>query len=69
MGRQNYSFEYILCLLKANFYQVTITSARMAPVTGCNKRNETICNVEDENFCFTTGVVCDGIKNCGVDDW
>ncbi|CAG9558437.1 unnamed protein product [Danaus chrysippus] len=55
--------------INANFYQVTITSARKSPAAGCNKRNETICTVEDDNFCFTTGVVCDGIKNCGVDDW
>ncbi|XP_026484154.2 uncharacterized protein LOC113392092 [Vanessa tameamea] len=55
--------------LNANFYQVTITSARMAPKRGCHKRNETVCTVDQINYCFTTGVVCDGIKNCGVDDW
>ncbi|XP_046974293.1 uncharacterized protein LOC124540669 [Vanessa cardui] len=55
--------------LNANFYQVTITSARMAPKRGCYKRNETVCTVDEINYCFTTGVVCDGIKNCGVDDW
>ncbi|XP_050357837.1 uncharacterized protein LOC126778392 [Nymphalis io] len=55
--------------LNANFYQVTITSARMAPIRGCYKRNETVCTVDQINYCFTTGVVCDGIKNCGVDDW
>ncbi|XP_023943618.2 uncharacterized protein LOC112049808 [Bicyclus anynana] len=55
--------------INAHFYQVTITSARLKPSQGCNKRNETICTVDRFNFCFTTGVVCDGIKNCGVDDW
>ncbi|XP_034837554.1 uncharacterized protein [Maniola hyperantus] len=55
--------------INANFYQVTVTSARLAPLKGCNRRNETICTVDLMNFCFTTGVVCDGIENCGVDDW
>ncbi|XP_045781123.1 uncharacterized protein LOC123878102 isoform X2 [Maniola jurtina] len=55
--------------INANFYQVTITSARQAPFQGCNRRNETICTVDQLDFCFTTGVVCDGIENCGVDDW
>ncbi|XP_045457276.1 uncharacterized protein LOC123667416 [Melitaea cinxia] len=55
--------------INANFYQVTITAARRAPKSGCFMRNETICTVDHIDYCFTTGVVCDGIKNCGVDDW
>ncbi|KAM3968423.1 uncharacterized protein ACR2FA_001909 [Aphomia sociella] len=55
--------------LNANVYQVTATSARKKPLNGCNFRNETICVIEKDEFCFTSGVVCDGIKNCGVSDW
>ncbi|XP_038216819.1 uncharacterized protein LOC119835854 [Zerene cesonia] len=55
--------------LNAHFYQVTVTSARLKPRSGCLLKNETICTVGDDDFCFTSGVVCDGIKNCGVDDW
>ncbi|CAH4038383.1 unnamed protein product [Pieris brassicae] len=55
--------------IQANFYQVTLTSARYKPRRGCTLKNETSCTVGQDHFCFTSGVVCDGIKNCGVDDW
>ncbi|XP_031767290.1 uncharacterized protein LOC113517784 [Galleria mellonella] len=55
--------------MNANLYQVTATSARKKPSVGCNFRNETVCVIGDDEFCFTSGVVCDGIKNCGVSDW
>ncbi|KAG6449141.1 hypothetical protein O3G_MSEX005906 [Manduca sexta] len=53
----------------ANLYQVTATSARQRPKEGCFRGNETICTVSGGDFCFSSGVVCDGIKNCGVSDW
>ncbi|KAJ8737652.1 hypothetical protein PYW08_000247 [Mythimna loreyi] len=55
--------------IDADLYQVTATSARLQPATRCNARNETLCVIDEQNFCFTSGVVCDGIKNCGVTDW
>ncbi|CAD0194223.1 unnamed protein product [Chrysodeixis includens] len=55
--------------IDADLYQVTATSARLKPPTGCNFRNETLCVIDRQEFCFTSGVVCDGIKNCGVTDW
>ncbi|CAK1554895.1 unnamed protein product [Leptosia nina] len=55
--------------LNANFYQITATTARVKPSRGCVVKNETICTIGEDHFCFTSGVVCDGIKNCGVDDW
>ncbi|XP_050683722.1 uncharacterized protein LOC126978728 [Leptidea sinapis] len=55
--------------LNGLFYQVTVTTARKKPYIGCNRKNETICVIGESEFCFTSGVVCDGIKNCGVDDW
>ncbi|XP_022118074.2 uncharacterized protein LOC110995294 [Pieris rapae] len=55
--------------LNAHLYQVTVTSARKKPRRGCTLKNETSCTVGEDHFCFTSGVVCDGIKNCGVDDW
>ncbi|XP_068629588.1 uncharacterized protein [Battus philenor] len=55
--------------MNANFYQVTVTVARSAPRGGCSRRNETICTIDGKDYCFTSGVVCDGINNCGVADW
>ncbi|KAJ8737189.1 hypothetical protein PYW07_000460 [Mythimna separata] len=55
--------------IDADLYQVTVTSARLQPATRCNIGNETLCIIDQQNFCFTSGVVCDGIKNCGVTDW
>ncbi|KAG6449142.1 uncharacterized protein LOC115442892 isoform X2 [Manduca sexta] len=55
--------------INANLYQVTATSARQRPKEGCFRGNETICTVSGGDFCFSSGVVCDGIKNCGVSDW
>ncbi|CAH1647629.1 unnamed protein product [Spodoptera littoralis] len=55
--------------INADLYQVTATSARAQPPTNCNPRNETLCVIDTQEFCFTNGVVCDGIKNCGVSDW
>uniref|UniRef100_A0A2A4J6I2 Uncharacterized protein n=1 Tax=Heliothis virescens TaxID=7102 RepID=A0A2A4J6I2_HELVI len=55
--------------ISADLYQVTATSARLEPPTKCNSRNETLCVIDRQEFCFTSGVVCDGIKNCGVSDW
>ncbi|XP_047041130.1 uncharacterized protein LOC124645370 [Helicoverpa zea] len=55
--------------ISADLYQVTATSARLEPPTKCNSRNETLCVIDRQDFCFTSGVVCDGIKNCGVSDW
>ncbi|XP_059062320.1 uncharacterized protein LOC131855110 isoform X1 [Achroia grisella] len=64
MSNSSFNSEF-----NANVYQVTATSARNKPATGCNFRNETKCVIGDDEFCFTSGVVCDGIKNCGVSDW
>ncbi|CAK1588758.1 unnamed protein product [Parnassius mnemosyne] len=55
--------------MNANLYQVTATAARIAPPRGCSLRNETSCNIYSVDYCFTSGVVCDGINNCGVADW
>ncbi|XP_050560429.1 uncharacterized protein LOC118282011 [Spodoptera frugiperda] len=55
--------------INADLYQVTATSARAQPPTKCSPRNETLCVIDTQEFCFTNGVVCDGIKNCGVSDW
>ncbi|CAG9781927.1 unnamed protein product [Diatraea saccharalis] len=55
--------------MDANFYQVTATAARKQPSNGCNSKNETVCDMQSDKYCFTSGVVCDGIKNCGVSDW
>ncbi|KAL0852085.1 hypothetical protein ABMA28_000329 [Loxostege sticticalis] len=55
--------------MDANYYQVTATSARKWPKRGCDAKNETICVTSEDKFCFTSGVVCDGIKNCGITDW
>ncbi|KAH9628006.1 hypothetical protein HF086_017981 [Spodoptera exigua] len=55
--------------INANLYQVTATSAREQPKTKCSPRNETLCVIDTQEYCFTNGVVCDGIKNCGVSDW
>ncbi|XP_049884901.1 uncharacterized protein LOC126379927 isoform X2 [Pectinophora gossypiella] len=57
--------------MDANMYEVTATSAR---VLGDNETcreflNETKCTIDNENFCVTNGVVCDGINNCGAKDW
>ncbi|XP_053624856.1 uncharacterized protein LOC128683344 isoform X2 [Plodia interpunctella] len=55
--------------LNATQYQITATAARLKPPKGCAKDNETLCTTLQDEFCFTSGVVCDGIKNCGVPDW
>ncbi|XP_072930377.1 uncharacterized protein [Epargyreus clarus] len=55
--------------MNAYLYQVTATTARQRPPTGCFKPNETTCTVNHRHYCFTSGVVCDGIRNCGVNDW
>ncbi|KAL4717681.1 hypothetical protein ACJJTC_000830 [Scirpophaga incertulas] len=55
--------------MDANIYQVTATSARKKPISGCNMINESYCTINEDNYCFTSGVECDGIKNCGVSDW
>ncbi|KOB69299.1 S-adenosylmethionine synthase, partial [Operophtera brumata] len=52
--------------INANQYQVTVTSARKKPLGGCLQWNETLCNVGQNQFCFTHGVVCDGINNCVI---
>ncbi|KAJ0183838.1 hypothetical protein K1T71_000261 [Dendrolimus kikuchii] len=71
-GRIRFSFlsnSSINADINAHLYQVTATSARLRPKKGCNLKNETVCSMNDADFCFTSGVVCDGIKNCGVNDW
>ncbi|XP_028168505.1 uncharacterized protein LOC114358679 [Ostrinia furnacalis] len=55
--------------MNANLYQVTATSARKKPRKGCDLKNESTCVISEDEYCFTSGVVCDGIKNCGVTDW
>ncbi|XP_037978049.2 uncharacterized protein LOC119694835 [Plutella xylostella] len=52
-----------------NFYQVTATAARATNDSDCPLSNETLCTFQDRNYCFTSGVFCDGIRNCGVGDW
>lgn len=32
----------------------------------CYRANETVCAIEGKKFCFTGGVACDGIENCGL---
>lgn len=32
----------------------------------CYRANETKCAIEGRRFCFTGGVACDGIENCGL---
>ncbi|XP_075991416.1 uncharacterized protein LOC142986701 [Anticarsia gemmatalis] len=56
--------------MNADMYQITGTTARLKPNNAsCNNKNETLCVSDRKKFCFTSGVVCDGIKNCGVTDW
>ncbi|XP_073953633.1 uncharacterized protein isoform X2 [Choristoneura fumiferana] len=58
--------------MNAHMYQVTATAARLKPPgeKNCYAKNETVCTIDNgEDYCFTNGVVCDGIKNCGVSDW
>lgn len=56
--------------IQAHVYQVTITAARAIPEGAhCQDKNETLCIMNNKRFCFTSGVVCDGIKNCGATDW
>ncbi|RVE46852.1 hypothetical protein evm_008497 [Chilo suppressalis] len=55
--------------MDAHVYQVTATAGRESPKAGCNWRNETMCTISETGYCITSGVVCDGIKNCGVTDW
>lgn len=54
---------------QAHMYQVTATAARVRPPVGCSASNETECSVSNEGYCLTTGIVCDGINNCGVPNW
>lgn len=35
-------------------------------VSICCRANETKCAIEGMRFCFTGGVACDGIENCGL---
>ncbi|XP_041987741.1 uncharacterized protein LOC121739365 isoform X2 [Aricia agestis] len=72
--KQNLTFQFtsnssINQYIFANFYQVTVTTARVKPPGGCAKKNETSCTANGIDYCFTSGVSCDGIKNCGVEDW
>ncbi|CAB3235132.1 unnamed protein product [Arctia plantaginis] len=54
----------------AEMYQVTATTARKKPLPGdCQGKNETLCVIDHKEYCFTNGVVCDGIINCGAKDW
>ncbi|KPI96057.1 hypothetical protein RR46_06791 [Papilio xuthus] len=49
-------------------YQMSVTAARSAPPAGC-RGNETGCSIDGGDYCFTSGVVCDGVNNCGLADW
>ncbi|XP_063632880.1 uncharacterized protein LOC134803967 [Cydia splendana] len=57
--------------MNAHMYQVTATAARMLSrrEKRCYRKNESLCVNNEKRYCFTSGVVCDGIKNCGVADW
>ncbi|KAJ2943528.1 hypothetical protein O0L34_g16637 [Tuta absoluta] len=59
--------------IEAHAYEVTATTARLRDQSkkSCSKVNETECwdPVDDEYYCMTSGVVCDGIKNCGTVNW
>ncbi|XP_026316835.1 uncharacterized protein LOC113227931 isoform X3 [Hyposmocoma kahamanoa] len=55
--------------MNANLYEVTATSARIKGNKHCNLSNESLCIMGNIHYCFTSGVACDGIKNCGVSDW
>ncbi|KPJ09322.1 hypothetical protein RR48_15463 [Papilio machaon] len=54
--------------MNANLYQMSVTAARSAPPAGC-RGNETGCSIDGGDYCFTSGVVCDGVNNCGLADW
>ncbi|XP_004929887.1 uncharacterized protein LOC114245164 [Bombyx mandarina] len=55
--------------LNADIYQITATSARKRSLSNCYPRNESTCTINNVTYCYTSGVVCDGIKNCGINDW
>ncbi|KAI5637526.1 hypothetical protein NE865_09813 [Phthorimaea operculella] len=60
--------------IEAYSYEVTVTTARLRPKSQkfCkSNKNETECwdPIDDEYYCMTNGVVCDGIKNCGTVNW
>ncbi|XP_026332914.1 uncharacterized protein LOC113239946 isoform X2 [Hyposmocoma kahamanoa] len=54
--------------INAHSYLVTATSARLEGNNSC-RANETKCAIEGKIFCFTGGVACDGIENCGLAAW